>query len=59
MALEQHFADGGGAAEISVDLEWRVEAEQIVTTPRDEKVEEFVGPVAIVEAGPKIRLPGH
>ncbi len=30
VALEQHLGDAGGAAEIAVDLEWRVRIEQVV-----------------------------
>jgi hypothetical protein len=46
VALDEHFGDGRRAAEVAVDLEWRVQAEQVRRSASDEHGEKFCGAVA-------------
>jgi len=63
MALEQHFGDAGGGAEVAGDLEGRVGVEEIqvgAAAPAyraKQAPEDLVGAVAIGEAGPEIDFP--
>lgn len=59
LALEKHFRDSGGAAEVAVDLERWMEAEQVGSTAADEHAVEFVRAGAVAETRPEARFPSH
>jgi len=59
VGLEKHFGDGGGAAQIAVDLEGRVSVKEIWirSLGAEQGAENAVGALAILEARPKIEPP--
>lgn len=60
MALQQHFGNAGGAAEIAVYLERRMGVPQIVQSAVPEKIpEQFVGSVSVIQPGPLVQFPAH
>jgi len=73
LGLEEHFGDGGGVAEVAINLEWGMGAEEVGVDAAavdhvfggvsgnevDEIVEEFVGVFGVEEAGPADGAPGH
>ena len=60
LALQQHFGDAGGAAEIAVDLKWRMGVPQVVQSAVPEKIpEQFVGSVTVIQSGPLVQFPTH
>ena len=59
LALQQHFGHRRAAAEIAVDLERRMETEQVRRAAANQHGEELFGAVAVMQAGPEIGLPGH
>jgi hypothetical protein len=59
LALQQHFGDARGGAEVPVDLERRVGVPQVRQRARGELVaEQLVRPVAVQQPRPEVDLPG-
>ena len=59
VALDEHFADGGGEAEVAVNLERRVRGETVLEqVVLEEEVKHFSGAVAASEARPDGGAPG-
>src|SRR5579871_1700351 len=72
LALEEHFGDAGGGAEVAVDLEGRVCVEEVgeeagfrldalllVGGGLDQVLQDAPGMIAIEEARPEVQLPAH
>ena len=60
VALQQHFGDACGAAEIAVDLERRMGVPQIVQSTVPKKIpEQFVGSVSVIQSCPLVQFPAH
>ena len=61
VALQQHFGDSCGCAEVAVDLKRRVRVEQVRIGPlgAQEKFEDAIGMLAVTEPRPEVDAPGR
>ena len=60
VALNEKLGNACGAAEVTVDLEWRMEVPHIVGCAILEKVlEQYVSVVAVKQTGPVVEFPAH
>src|SRR5581483_11382437 len=60
MALEEHFGNPGGRAEVPIDLEWRIAVEKVwVKVGRDDVAQEQQRMIAVVKPRPETHAPRH
>ena len=59
LALQQHFGDCRAAAEVAVDLEWRMQTKQVRRAAADEHGQKSFRAVTVVQASPEIGFPSH